>query len=271
MFENFNTNPYNIQKKLLYHYTGPEKLFKILTNMHLKFSRFDNLNDLNEIEVNFQITDFNLELNIQDYILKNCGLVSFTKDHIIDEKVEEWGINHARMWAQYADNNKGACLVLNEEKLIKKNPKLRECKFFTIEDVVYDIWTLSGIQEHSVDSETVILNNYKELFFKKSNDWELERERRLFLLGDLEFIDINDCVEYICLGFRFDMYDSLIKIFLNNFNNGKQIFTLHCIAKQINSYGRINPQIVAFIILDHLKKTKNNTQSYLNYLKEIGY
>lgn len=271
MFENLNTNPFNKNRNLLYHYTSAESFFKILSSMKLKFSRFDNLNDLNEIEVNFQIMDFHLELSLQNFIIENCGLLSFTKDYIVDSKVQEWGVAHARMWAQYASNNTGACIVINEEKLLNKNPELKNCSFYKFEDVIYVNWTNSSIVEKSSNPEAVLIKNYKNLFFKKNLDWELERERRLFILGELEFLDINNCVEYICLGFRFENYDELVNVILNNFNNQKQILTPHLFVKQINSYGRINPLDNSFKVLENIKKSYLNFDFYWKFLKENGY
>lgn len=267
MFENLSLTPYKSDKKLLYHYTGPEKLLKILESLQLKFSKFDNLNDLNEIEVNFQITDFKFEINIQEYIIQKCRLISFSKDYIKGHFIEEWGINHPRMWAQYADNNKGACIVLNEEKLLEKNQFLKECDFFRLEDVQYDFWTLNDNIENIKDPEEVIKQNFRRIFFKKSKDWELERERRLFILGNIEYLDINNCIEYICLGFRFNQFGELINLISENHKRKKQVFTPHEIVKQVDSYGRINAFEISHVVMELLKKQ----DSYLKFLKKNGY
>jgi hypothetical protein len=267
MFKNRHQE-YFPETNLLCHYTRSDTLLKILSSMKLRFSEFKNLNDLNENEVNFQISDLNLEVTIKDYIIKNCRLLSFTKDTFNKNGlIDEWGINHPRMWAQYAEDNKGACIVLNEKKLLQNNPELKDSKFYAVEDVEYNLWNLSDDVEDFRDAESLLKGYYKKIFFKKSKDWELERERRIFQIGDFEYLDINNCVEYICLGFRFNQYGELIDLISDNFKNNKQILTPHDFAIQLDSYGSINAIESSNIIMRHLKKGN----SFLDYLKENGY
>ena len=43
------------------------------------------------------------------------------------------------MWAQYADNNKGACIVINESTFLEKNKEvLDKISFWKICNVQYD-------------------------------------------------------------------------------------------------------------------------------------
>ena len=88
---------------------------KILGNMTLKLSSFENLNDLNEKEIKFVLQDWlALDSEIKKFLTKNCRLISFSRNFELSKGHCECGCNHPRMWAQYADNNKGACIVINE-------------------------------------------------------------------------------------------------------------------------------------------------------------
>lgn len=199
MFKQLHQKYYRNGESLLCHFTKGESLLKILSSMQLKFSKFANLNDLNETEVNFQVTNFNLSVTIVTQIIEKCRLISFTKDTFDHESglIDEWALNHPRMWAQYADDNKGACLVLDEKKLVQQNPSLLNQDIFKIEDVDYDMWTMSDEEENSKTFDEVIQDRYKLIFFIKSKDWIGERERRILQFGNQEFLNIDDCILYI--------------------------------------------------------------------------
>lgn len=195
-------------EKLLYHFTTAESLFKIIENMTLKFSTFDNLNDLNEKELNFGFFDSFLPLQIERYIVENCKLISFTRDY--NRFGENKGINHPRMWAQYAGNNTGACIVINEKKFKKINSEILKKAFCKIENVEYKGFIFNGEYKDDVEPKLFIEKEYKKLFFLKHVDWKNEDERRLFYIGEEKYLTINNCVKYICLGNKFNNYDELI-------------------------------------------------------------
>jgi hypothetical protein len=70
----------SLDDKFLYHFTTAESLMKILENMTLKMSSFENLNDLNEKEVNFIFQDWQKGLQIKKYIAEQCQVISFTQN-----------------------------------------------------------------------------------------------------------------------------------------------------------------------------------------------
>lgn len=119
-------------KPHLYHYTNADSLFKILDNLTLRLGTFDKVNDPKESKNwNFKFfclkpeskASFNDNLfdRISSFILKNSKIICLTKDNDIpnpDDIVHlRKGYSYPRMWAQYADKHKGACLVFDKEGL----------------------------------------------------------------------------------------------------------------------------------------------------------
>ena len=111
----------SMNDKFLFHFTTTESLLKILSGMTVKLSNFTNLNDLNETDINCDWNDSLKKINTKKYIQNHCKLISFSQNYHPKDKFCQPGYNHPRMWAQYSDNNKGVCLVINEEKFRSTN------------------------------------------------------------------------------------------------------------------------------------------------------
>lgn len=268
-----NTMTPGLNDKFLYHFTTAESLMKILENMTLKMSSFENLNDLNEKEVNFSFQDWWNGLKIKKYIVEECHLISFSRNFQIDDSFCECGCNHPRMWAQYADKNKGACIVINEEKFIELNrPVLNEI-FWKIENVNYKPYIYNDNPTESSIPKNFIGNNYKKIFFEKHNDWKQEDERRLFCIGGPEYLSINNCIEFICLGNKFDSisYSKLSDIIISNIEKDFAKLTPHDFTFQMNADGRSIVADNAFRIIENIRKKGNDANKYLNYLNKNGY
>lgn len=265
---NFHEMALRAKRKITVHYTSAEKLFLILSSMKLKFSSYENLNDLNESEVNFQISNLHLSATIKDEIVKSCKILSFTIDSFNKNGfLKTWAIDHPRMWAQYADNNKGACIVFDETKLIETNPELKNRKKFRIGNVKYKSWNLENFSSESNDFNEIVTNNYRSIFFTKSLDWKGESERRIFQIGDQEFINIEDSILYICLGFRFDKYPELVEFMINDSIRGKKNLLPYNFVFQSDNYGRIQTYSAETKIIPLAKKNSE----YLNFLNDNGY
>lgn len=261
----------NNKTKLLYHFTTSESIIKIIENMSLKFSTFENLNDLNENEVNFGFSDSHLHFKIENFIVEHCKLVSFSQDYKQKGKENETGINHPRMWAQYAGNNSGACIVINEKKFKEINSDILKKAFWKMKNVKYKDFVFNGEYEDDVKPKSFIVKEYKKLFFLKHIDWQNEDERRLLYMGDEKYLSINNCIEYICLGNRFQLYDELIDAVINVSNKDKQFLTLHNFKKQINAEGRTSEIDHAAFIRNLLINKRKKINNYINKLNEKGY
>jgi len=263
----------SLDDMFLYHFTNAESLMRIIESMTLKMSSFENLNDLNEKEVNFILKDWQKGLEIQEYISANCQLISFSQNFKKNDAVCECGCNHPRMWAQYADNNKGACIVINEKKFIERNKSILNNIFWKINNVKYEPYIYNLELFDSSNPKNFIVKNYKRIFFNKHNDWKQEDERRLFCIGGHNFLSIDNCIEFICLGNKFESkyYNQLSDILITSVEKKFSKLKPHDFAFQINADGRCLCMDNAHRIIEYTMKKGDNALKYIAYLNENGY
>lgn len=250
----------------LYHFTTAESLLKIVENMTLKLSSFTLLNDLNEDDLNCERSGGIDFIDIQNYIREHCRLICFTQNYKRkgDFKCHS-GCNHPRMWAQYADNSQGACLVINEKKFLKRNTKAFEGKFYKIADVNYPSSLFNKNIKTHTDKGGFIQENWKHLFFKKYIDWEHEHERRLFGIDLPEFLSIDGCIEFICFGRRFsdeNLFKLTHLIVTPEYKSYLQL-TPHDFAIQMNINGYIKTLDYSGRMIETLQKSNYDTSKYL--------
>lgn len=233
----------------LYHYTRTATLTShILPRGRLRFSRFKNLNDPREAKdwvFNYFSINSSLDIDtkkIQDELnqrLKHSWSVGcFVSDvyealatkeredrgEDIIGAMYERGHSHPRMWAQYGENYKGACLVFDKRQLDADIRSTANAKGLVVyaDRVKYEnpkavpnlhepnglhvsVDDINGLGLHKV-VEAKIANHWEELFFLKSRDWEQEREFRWLVQGDRGkdfFVDIRKSLVGIALGDRF--------------------------------------------------------------------
>lgn len=268
-----NTMLPSLDDGFLYHFTSAKSLMKILKNMTLKLSTFENLNDLNEKEIKFVLQDWLHGLEIKKFIAKNCKLISFSQNFQWEKGFCECGCNHPRMWAQYADNNKGACIVINENKLIKQNRNKLNSLFWKIENVKYKPYMTNESPVESDKPESFVKENYQTIFFEKHKDWQQEDERRFLCINGSDFLTINDCIEFICLGNKFENenYEKLSKIIISSAKKGFVPLTPHDFTFQLNAQGRSLPMDNAGRIMKYIEKNGDEVKAYLNCLNTYGY
>lgn len=198
----------------LFHFTRFDALIKILDDLTLLPSTFRNLNDMNEGNINNMNMDKNFMVmyDAEKYIKEHCQLLSFSQNYAI-HGIEQEGSNHPAMWAHYADNSNGVCIVIDKDAFIKKNQSIFKTHFCKFEDVTYSIFNTPSDKEinyNATTAEDFIMNNWKTLFFLKHKDWEHEDEHRLFIMDYDGKLSIDGCIKYIVLG---------REIFLDNSNN----------------------------------------------------
>lgn len=263
----------SLDDKFLYHFTSAESLIKILENMALKMSSFENLNDLNEKEVNFIFQDWQKGLQIKKYISEQCRVISFTQNFQKKDMFCECGCNHPRLWAQYADKNKGACVVINEEKFIENNKSILNEIFWKIENVKYKPYIYNENPTDSPNPKEFLENNYDRIFFEKHFDWEQEDERRLFCIDGPKFLSIDNCIEFICLGNKFESnyYNQLVDVLISSIDNDFTKLRPHDFTFQINADGRCLCADNAFRIVDLVKRKGEIARKYQTYINENGY
>ena len=187
--------------------------------MTLLPSSFGNLNDMNEGNVNNMNmnNNFLVMYNAEKYIKDRCHILSFSQNYDIGGFGQE-GTNHPAMWAHYAENSKGVCIVLDKEAFIKKNKDVFSTHFYKFEDVLYDIFNTPNdevINYKAKTPEEFIMNNWKVLFFMKHKDWENEDEHRLFIMDYDGKLSIDGCIKYIVLGRKVFLDASRIKLIMD--------------------------------------------------------
>lgn len=210
-------------EKFLYHYTNPKSFFKIIETMALKMSEFPKSDDLNEANLaNVDRIDDSRVLNSLERFIKNrCSYLSFIRDGNID--LNEDGTNHPRMWSQYAQKGEGVCIAINKYKFLTINKDKLKGKFRKFSSINYSFDNGANIQLdmhfEKDESEKIIREHYKELFFKKHKDWKEEHEVRLFGIDLPEFLSIYGAIEFICLGAKFIKNENSMNRLIENITN----------------------------------------------------
>ena len=212
---NFEAAMYSLRyegqtNQFLYYYTTAETLYKILDNRCIKTSKYNSVNDLDE--ANLDCLNGNLKTwEVEKYINDNCHFISFVYDYIKIKVIIE-GLQHPRMWAQYANNSEGACIIINKKKFLNKCRRARGNRNVLLGKVRYTWSKLSQERPEIVSSfcqnstaEMIVRKYRNKTFFTKHVDWEQEHEKRLCIIGNREqdMISIDGCIEGICLGKNF--------------------------------------------------------------------
>ena len=244
--EDFNNERY------LYHYTSVNKAIKILYGNCLKFSKLNNLNDTVESKPKMSHESFS-ELNefkkAFDYFRKisneSLQLLCFSKDsteHLqksadLTTALSDFsgrGFALPRMWAQYADNNNGVCLIFDREKLKSIIGCFLGPLLVTDNDVQYvnnftdvcinlnEINNLLELNERigNKNNEYVLFLDFVKSnmeftlynYFTKFDDWEKEKEYRFLALGKDDYFvkNISKALAGIVVGENIDAVDQSI-------------------------------------------------------------
>lgn len=226
------------QDRFLYHYTSAETAADyILNDKQLKLGRYINTNDPKETKTwqfsigtneNHDLSGYGLhELSKKfTYGLKHkTNLVCFSQDGALTgdhtKDIYARGFGKARMWAQYADNHRGVCLVFEKSAIQKSavdqfgnqrfrlygGPVVYRDRFITevnnpADGFVIDIDYLVklGFDEYV---KAHVATHHKALFFEKVADWSSENEFRVVVLGEKEeelFMNIGSALSGVLFG-----------------------------------------------------------------------
>jgi len=188
---------------LIYHYTTKETaLEKILQSGKLRLSPLENTNDPREnkywllnvtssMETVFENDFYKTKMDeFNDRMKTHCRIAAFSTD---DERLksDENGRNgyaHSRMWAQYAANHTGVCLIFDAAKMLRTavqelpasgtiwNGRVQ----YGISHGVHDTHSPFRIDYAGIDSvDRHIREYYSSLLFEKGSDWQDESEYRI--------------------------------------------------------------------------------------------
>lgn len=245
--ENFDSSKY------LYHYTDINKAFKIIDGDSLKFSKISHTNDTLESKLKINFDSINKDVHkklvkwiqlFNDNYSSNLQLLCFSMDSDLKNNdvsnltsLSDYsgrGFAMPRMWAQYASNNTGVCLVYNKQKitnlierrlrtlLIHKSNVEYENQLFsyifdkiTIDQILDQSnleRTSSGfnIQCHNFLKENMDFTIYN--YFRKLDDWKGEKEFRFLAFDeeDLYIKNSNDALVGVIIGEKTDITNERI-------------------------------------------------------------
>lgn len=264
--------------KYLYHYTNIEKAIKIIHSQELRFSSITNTNDTSEAKLKILFTDSsNNEISLMDDRVKRVDeyfkkyhdvvrLLCFSMDTSLSKKEKTAAAvlhkNHAkdkyfdvsgrgfalpRMWAQYADNNAGVCLIINKACL--EDQLRNRIEFFKCSKVVYkgffDVYKIDEAKLNELSKKIEMVANggltlvnlmqkdkvfLQYNFFEKLNDWQNEHEYRYLALTDkpenmITVKNLFQFVEGIVIGEKIDpAYEEAIRKLVDKRCDIKKIF-----------------------------------------------
>ena len=240
-----------LHERYVYHYTkfATARDFILPSNI-LRLGHFTKTNDPRESrQWQFGVGSIARDKDIGPYALQNVSewmssviqretrIACFCRDagpltgnHLDD--IYRRGFARARMWAQYAEDHRGLCLVFDLVKLVEAlRRKVEEVArtapvFLVYSPVSYSNQRLAGpSHEHAFsvtveDLEELGRNNYpwhhamrwwRELFFQKVEDWRDEAEWRVIVLvasdGPID-VDTGDALVGVIHGDRMARQDS---------------------------------------------------------------
>jgi hypothetical protein len=221
--------------ELLFHYTSLRAgLESILPTFKFRMGNYRDTNDPRESKLNFMFrvttsgpgNDFETENKAWAEVDKVHSLMRvacFTRDDRHAEFAETRGFGCSRMWAQYAERHRGVCLGFQKDLLTSAF----KCALNTADrlfdgPVRYCILAMEQHQEiaaSDIDGDLVNnigaseaiaqhLRNYKDdLLFKKSKDWEDEKEYRWVYVAQDEsdevLISLGNSPRCVILGLDF--------------------------------------------------------------------
>lgn len=265
----------------LFHYTKFESFLKILEDLTLLPSSFGKLNDMNEGNVSNMNMNVNFMVmyNAEKFIKERCHILSFSQNYDEYEIVQE-GTNHPAMWAHYAENSNGVCIVIDKDAFIKKNKVILESHFYKFEDVEYSLFNTpddNDIDYNAKTPEEFIKNNWKGLFFLKHKDWENEDEHRLFIMDYDGKLSIDGCIKYVTLGRKLFLNKGGIKEIMDKVVDPAKAcyhrfiphsFTTMC----YDNHGYTTFEIASFILaVVNANRKDKRYGSYIKWLREEGY
>lgn len=216
------------------HYSRVEHLENILKHKHIRFGSVSELNDPRESSLGWIDTcgyghEFNAQELLEASTLKEsvgsslrlfCVSQNCEDDLVSIDTIEKKAYGRPRMWAQYGDNSKGFCVVLDKNKLHKEiELKADNVEHIIAGNVDYVDWlSIVGggatIEYGKVIPssknkifETINSNKMlKSLYFKKGIDWAGEKEFRWLMYSESKqdtLVSIQSSIKAVVLGWKF--------------------------------------------------------------------
>lgn len=226
------------QDRLLYHYTSAKTATEyILKDKQLKLGRYINTNDPKETKTWQFSVRTNEERDLSGYSLAEISerftqalkhktnLACFSQDEALTgdhtRDIYARGFGKSRMWAQYADNHKGVCLVLEKSAIRKAaadqfgddrfrlygGPVIYKDRLITEVNNPADGFVIDAdyLEKLGFDEyvKAHVKSHHKALFFEKVTDWSRENEFRVVVFGEREeelFLNIDGTIVGVLFG-----------------------------------------------------------------------
>ncbi|MBR4248314.1 MAG: DUF2971 domain-containing protein [Treponema sp.] len=234
-----------------YHFTSLESGIKILFEQRLKFGNITKMNDPMEFvspsiffetikgllsgeerkKIEKQLFSANMRKKTSVHIISLTHIENFLPQG--NNLNKGWALS--RMWAQYARNCSGCCLIFYHNKLLDSLNSQYENDILLHEPIEYNDDITSFVESANLKITTDNKNNdfsnfylddekKRKLLFRKTKDFENEHEYRILLIKDTTnddsqsrelFLDVKDSIVGIILGSRVPecFYDALSKLF----------------------------------------------------------
>lgn len=231
-----------ITEQYLYHYTTLETAIEeILYSGQLRLGPFEQTNDPRESQ-NWGIGSVEGARNdrsfgklielINEDRLKRCKVLCLTRDDMEHHRLGfgRRGFARARMWAQYAGNHRGICLIFDAAKLDAIINRTLGCKGKIYKGIVEYTDSVAAVTEASTfrleegykgKLEMIVQKHIDQyantIFFNKNRDWKDETEYRYVFYSDdsqYQFIKIDNVLKGLVLGVDFpQVYAPVIAYF----------------------------------------------------------
>lgn len=265
----------------LFHFTSFKSFLKILNDLTLKPSSFKKLNDLNEGNVSNMNMDENFKVmyDAGKYIKKKCRLLCFSQNYN-RHGICQQGTNHPAMWAHYADNSKGVCIVVDKKAFVKKNKSILNSYFHKFKNVKYSYFNTPNdnyINKRAKTAQDFIKDNWEALFFLKHKDWENEDEHRLLIMNYNGKLSIDGCIKYIVLGWNLCSDEKRVKMIMDRIVDPNSVchqkLTPHSFATTNYYNSGYETREIAYHIASIIKKNISDERyaNYYKWLEECGY
>lgn len=264
----------------LFHYTNWGSFKMIMKDLTLKPSSFERLNDMNEGNVHNMYLNhshnFEVMYSANKYIKTHCRIISFSQNYDIQGYGVE-GTNHPAMWAHYADNSNGVCIVIDKDVFIAKNKHILSRHFNQFGDVEYALFNTPRYEDLNYEAKTpeeFVQANLRSLFFLKHQDWANEDEHRLLIMGYDGKLSIDGCIKYIVLGRKVFLDEEKIKELLDIIVDSDSIcyrkFIPHSFATTCYGIHGYRTFEIAFKIRDVIDANISNPlyADYLRWLRD---
>jgi hypothetical protein len=226
------------QDRFLYHYTSAKTAIDyILKDKQFKLGRYINTNDPKETKTwqfsvgtnekrdlsGYNLTDISERLT--QAMKHKTNLACFSQDENLTgdntKDIYARGFGKSRMWAQYADNHKGICLVLEKSAIRKAatdqfgdnrfrlygGPVIYRDRLITEINNAVNGFVINAdyLEKVGIDNyvKAHVQTYHKALFFEKVTDWSRENEFRIVVFGEREedlFLNIDGAIVGVVFG-----------------------------------------------------------------------